>query len=404
MSDRLKQLREKRAKIVADMRALHDKAGADKRDLTDEEVGEHDRLFGEQDKLRGQIQSEERQAELDREMAARHAEDEAKRGKGKEQTKEQREMALFRQYLSGDPEAARGALRSLQAGSDTEGGYLRPPMEFLRELIQAVDDAVFVRRGARKFEVTQSASLGVPTLDTDLDDADWTTELQTGNEDTAMRLGRRELTPHPLAKRLKVSKKLLRSSALPIEGIINQRIAYKLGVTEEKAFLTGSGQQRPLGVFTASSDGVPTSRDVSTGNTTTSITFDGLIECKYSVKAAYWPRASWTFHRDAIKQLVKLKDGEGQYIWRESVRAGEPDTLLGRPIDISEFAPNTFTTGLYVGLFCDWSFYWIVDALDLTIQRLIELYAETNQDGFIIRAETDGMPVLAEAFARVKLA
>jgi hypothetical protein len=38
------------------------------------------------------------------------------------------------------------------------------------------------------------------------------------------------------------------------------------------------------------------------------------------------------------------------------------------------------------------------------VQRLVELYAETNQVGFIGRAEVDGMPVLAEAFARLKCA
>ena len=39
----------------------------------------------------------------------------------------------------------------------------------------------------------------------------------------------------------------------------------------------------------------------------------------------------------------------------------------------------------------------------MMIQRLNELYARTNQVGFIGRLETDGMPVLGEAFARVKL-
>jgi hypothetical protein len=38
------------------------------------------------------------------------------------------------------------------------------------------------------------------------------------------------------------------------------------------------------------------------------------------------------------------------------------------------------------------------------VQRLNELYAETNQVGFIGRLETDGMPVLEEAFVRVTLA
>jgi HK97 family phage major capsid protein len=61
-----------------------------------------------------------------------------------------------------------------------------------------------------------------------------------------------------------------------------------------------------------------------------------------------------------------------------------------------------FTTGLYVGIVGDFSNYEIVDALDMQLQVLMELYAETNQNGYILRAETDGMPVLAEAFARVK--
>jgi hypothetical protein len=40
----------------------------------------------------------------------------------------------------------------------------------------------------------------------------------------------------------------------------------------------------------------------------------------------------------------------------------------------------------------------------MEIQVLYELDAATNQIGFISRAECDGMPVLEEAFARVKLA
>ena len=40
----------------------------------------------------------------------------------------------------------------------------------------------------------------------------------------------------------------------------------------------------------------------------------------------------------------------------------------------------------------------------MELQRLDELYAATNQVGFIGRMELDGMPVLAEAFTRVTLA
>ncbi len=412
MSDRLKALREKRGETVVAMRAITEKAETEKRDLSAEELGQHDGLFKKVDGLRLQIEAEERTVEAERQVAATELETRDLKKKpgavGEADTPEKRQMVAFRRYLSqgerGIPGEGEAELRALQAGNSAEGGYLVAPQEFVATLIKNVDDATFIRDRATKYTVTKSDSLGVPTLDTDLADADWTVELGTGSEDTSMRFGKRELRPTPVAKRIKVSKKLIRISALPIEGIIGQRMAYKFGITHEKAFLTGSGQNQPLGVFTASNDGISTARDVSTGNTTTAITFDGLIETKFSVKAAYWPKADWLFHRDAVKNITKLKDGEGQYLWRMSVRDGEPDTLLGRPLMVSEYAPNTFTTGLYVGLFGDFSNYWIVDALDMQVQRLVELYAETNQDGFIGRMESDGMPVLAEAFARVKLA
>ena len=168
--------------------------------------------------------------------------------------------------------------------------------------------------------------------------------------------------------------------------------------------MTGHGAQQPLGVFTASNDGISTGRDVSTGNTTTSMTFDGLKEAKWTLKQQYWNGSQWIFHRDGGKQIDKLKDGEGRYIWQASVIVGQPDRLLGLPVNFSEYAPNTFTTGLYVGILGDFSFYWIVESLGMELQRLQELYAATNQIGFIIRAEIDAMPVLEEAFVRVKLA
>jgi HK97 family phage major capsid protein len=189
-----------------------------------------------------------------------------------------------------------------------------------------------------------------------------------------------------------------------VDTLVRSRLAYKFGITFEKACLTGTGAGQPLGVMTASAFGISTSRDVSTGNTTTEIKFDGLIEAKYTLKPGYWPRARWLFHRDGVKQIAKLKDGEGQYIWSESVRVGEPDRILGLPAFMSEYQSNTFTASQYVGILGDFSNYWIADAQTLEFQLLNELYAETNQVGLIGRLDSDGMPVLEEAFVRVKLA
>lgn len=405
MSKKLQQLREERNRIVTEARAILDKAEAETRDLSDEERGKWDELIGKQTKIGDDISREEKQIEAERAIAAAVL-DHGDAG-DKPASREDEVWEGVRSYFKGDrPNDAfmEAHKRALQADSDIQGGYTVMPQEFVNRLIKAIDDQVFIRQRATTMTLTSAQSLGAPSLDADPADSDWTHELSTGSEDSAMKFGKRELTPWPLAKRLKVSNTLLRRSAQPIENLVIERLSYKFGITQEKAFLTGSGAGQPLGVFTASTKGISTGRDVSEGNTTTSPQFDGLVEAKYSLKGGYWPGAAWMFHRDALKRIAKLKDGEGQYLWQPSRQAGEADRLLGLPFLMSEYVPNTFTTGLYVGILADWSYYWIADALTMQMQRLVELYAESNQTGFIGRLETDGMPVLEEAFVRVKLA
>lgn len=304
--------------------------------------------------------------------------------------------------------------RAIQADSDILGGYLVAPQEFVARLIKFVNNYVFVRRKATIYTVKAAQSLGAPSLDTDPGDAVWTSELDTGNEDNAMAFGKRELTPHPLAKRLKISRKLLQLVALAggfsednsvkggnAEALVRDRLAYKFGVTEEKAFLLGNGANQPIGMFVASTRGISTARDIVTGSST-GFTADGLIAAKYNQKVQYWANMEWVFHRSALQLIRQLKDANGQYLWVPGGLGGEADTMLDIPVNMSEYAPNTFTTGQYVGLLGDMSFYWIADAENLEIVRLNELYAAANMIGFIARRELDGMPVLEEAFTRLK--
>ena len=409
---KLIELREGRNQIVTQMRGILDKAEAEKRNLTAEEQSKYDELFAEQDKLAKSIANEERQMDLERtladtELRNKDAQREQRGGQGaqfagKRATDEYRD-AFTRFLRDGKSALTVDEYRALQADSPTAGGYLVAPVQFVDALIQAVDNETFIRAKATKFRVDTAAALGAPSLDADPDDADWTAEIRTGNEDSGMSFGARELHPHPLAKRIKISNKLLRASVQPVDSLAIARLAYKFGITQEKAHLTGHGAGQPLGLFTASALGISTGRDVSTDNTSTAITMDGLLNAKYAVKGQYQKVGEWLFHRDGVKMIAKLKDSEGQYLWQPSKREGEPDMLLGRPVNMSEYVPNTFTTGLYVGMFGDFSKYWIADAMDMQVQVLKELYAETNQTGYIGRLESDGMPVLEEAFARVKL-
>lgn len=320
-------------------------------------------------------------------------------------------QAAFRRYLQTKQIDQRLAdqvnRRDLQADNQISGGGVVAAEQFVANLVKFVDDSVYIRGLATVIQVGRADSLGAPSWDTDPSDADWSAEVPAAlTPDTSAVTGKRELHPWICTKLVKVSRKLLRVSAIDLESFVRARLGYKLALTHEKAFLTGTGANRPLGVFTASADGVTTARDVSTGNTTTSMTGDGLINAKMSLKAQYRRRSScrWMFHRDGVSQVSKLKDAIGQYLWRVGLVVGEPDMLLGHPIMESEYAPNTFTTGQYVGIIGDWSNYWIADSLDMEILRLDERYSDTLQVGFQLMAATDGMPTLAEAWARVKLA
>jgi HK97 family phage major capsid protein len=429
---KMKEWLEKRAKAIADARAIYNKAELDKREPTAEERQQFDALMAKAAEYK--TKADDMLADETRRTNLEAAEQELGQTQGRQTssqtasgseprviqlsnsvcgdarsitisgaTANRSYLDMFKNYLlHGD--RAMGVQAALQKDSDTGGGYLSAPMQFLAELIQAVDNLTFMRQICRVLPpLTTADSLGAPSLDADPADPTWTSELSIGNEDSTMAFGKRELKPHVLAQFIKVSKTLLRRSAIGSDSIVRERLAYKMAVVMENAYLNGSGAGQPLGIFTASDNGISTDRDFSTGNTATEIRFDGLKEVEYQLKAQYRSRAQWLFHRDAVKQISKLKDGEGRYIWQPSVQIGQPDRLLNRPIQESEYAPNTFSSGCYVGMLGDFSQYWIVDALTLTIQVLLELYAATNQNGYIARAESDGMPVLEEAFARVKL-
>jgi HK97 family phage major capsid protein len=308
----------------------------------------------------------------------------------------------FRNYLRGRTDLTTAAEhRALSDSVATEGGFTVPGVT-LPELIQAVDNATFVRQYARIIPVNGAESLGAASLDADPANYDWTSEIASVSADSTMAFGKRELKPHLLTKLVKVSHQLLKSSAVNIEQLVLERLGYIQGVTQEQAFLTGSGSNQPLGVYTASASGISTGRDVLTGSAT-DWTADQVKACVMTLKQQYHGRARWNMHRDGLLKIQQLKDSNNNYLHHQP--QDKPLMFVaGFPVDLSEYAPNTFTTGQYVATLGDWNAgYWIAeDRAGASVQRLDEKYADTNQVGFIGRGWTDGMPVLEEAFVRAK--
>lgn len=327
-------------------------------------------------------------------------------GDGDQKRSEQEELQLkaYRKALkSGVRVLDEPERKALRADDDEAGGVLVMPRKEVQQMLKAVDDMTPTRQLATVHQVDNAESLGVVSLENDPDDADWTSELLTGDEDNSMSFGGRALTPHKLAKLIKLSKKLLRQ--VPnVETLVRERLAYKFAVPQERAYMLGTGVNQPLGVFTlAASGGISSSRDV-TAAAANAIVGDDWINVKHTLKPQYWARARWQMHRDVLKTVRKLKDGNGQYIWQAGLSADTPSTLLEVPYVLNEYAPNSVATGEYVACIADWSFYWIADAMEFELQILRELYARTGQIGYIGELYSDGQPVLEEAFVRLKMA
>lgn len=396
----IREKKEEKRHLIEKSRGILDKAEAEGRTgLEGEEKRAYDAIYADIEKLDNLIEAAERQLEVERGIKTSEPAAEEEPQRSVQPGKDEIHQRAFEKFLTLRNDLSNEEQRALVAGVDTEGGYIVSPQEFVKKLIQKIEEKVYIRQLATVYQLKQGDSLGVPTLDEGEDDAEWTPEIKTSQKETDIKLGKRELKTHGLSKLAKVSRKLLRVSAFPIENLIIKILARKFARAEEKAFMTGDGNEKPLGVFIPSSDGIPESQD-KTG----AITFDTLIDAVEDMSEEYDPL--WIFRKDVLKKIRKLKDNNGQYIWEASVKVGEPDRILGLPYKKSKYIPQTVTVDgtdhKYWGILGDFSYYWIADSLQLEMQRLVEKYATENKIGFIGRKETDAMPVLAEAFIRLK--
>ena len=121
-----------------------------------------------------------------------------------------------------------------------------------------------------------------------------------------------------------------------------------------------------------------------------------LIDLFYSLNSAYRKNAVWLLNDSTMKNIRKLKDSNGQYLWQPALHEGGFDTLLGKRIYTSPYAPELAADQKTVA-FGDFNYYWIGDRLGITFKRLNERFAETGQIGFIASKRLDGKLILPEA-------
>lgn len=296
---------------------------------------------------------------------------------------------------------------TLQVDLDTGGGLISGSEKFINDLLINVRDKNVILSLATVMPGKIDESLGQPGISSTLSEITMGGgELKTSIEDTGIAFNNRQLKPKRIDKKhVLVSEELIASSRIAIEPRINAEFANAVSQGLETLFMTGNGAEETLGLFTASDNGISTSEDVSTGNTNTTLTATGLINCQDDLNDIYDGNARWLFKKSTVTKIRLLKNGNSDFIFQPGLQLGVPNQLLGKPVTTGDKVPATFTSGLYVGMYGDFRNYWIADAFSgMQLQRLIEKFALEGQIGFLMKnTGVDAMPWIGEAFRRVTL-
>lgn len=194
-------------------------------------------------------------------------------------------------------------------------------------------------------------------------------------------------------KMIKVSIELLQDSAFDLEGFIKEKFAERIGRIGNTHFTTGTGTNQPNGVITAATAG-PTAvgssgNDGGSGTAANSTGSDDLIELEHSVDKAYRRGAAYMANDSTIKALKKLKDKYGRPLWLPGLAVAAPDTINGYEYFTNNDMAAIATTNKTI-LFGQLKKYVIRGVKELAILRLSERYAEYGQVAFIGFARYDG--------------
>ena len=391
------ELMNKRANTWDAMKKLLDEKTDEKGLMTAEDAAQYDRMEQEYNDLTNQIERTRRAAEIENEMnkpvrapitgkpGMRNEQD------GKGRASKAYDEAFMKWMRTRNDAVTPEIHNALQVGTDTEGGYLVPE-EFEKKLIMALEEENIFRRLAT---VIKTGGERIIPMETARGEAAWVEEEQLIPESDAA-FGQIRIGAHKLATRIKISNELMQDSAFDMASYIAGNFGRRMGEKEEDAFFNGDGSGKPLGIMAATGGaqvGVTASGD---------ITFDNVIELYHSLSLPYRRKAVFLISDATAMALRKVKDGNQQYIWQNSVTADRPDMLFGRPVYTSRFMPEP-TTGKIAMLFGDMKYYWIADRTTRTFKRLNELYAETDQTGFIATQRVDGKLILPEAVKALKM-
>lgn len=405
-------LKTQRAALVAEARAIVNKAETEKRDLNDDERSQWEAKMLDVDTLANEIAKHQRNEKLD------YVEAELRQSAGRkaspisrvETREEDRKSAIRAWALHGTPAAENSSdmavraahcginiasptleLRALSVGTTTAGGFT-VPVTLSTEIEKALKYYCNVRQFVKVINTGSGENLDWPTV-TDVSNSAASNVGEAGSigSGTDATFGKVTFKALKFNSLCKVSIELLQDSVVDIESLIGEQLGERMGRAQETSFMTGAGGgSAPNGLVTGAAVGV----NLASGN---AITFAKLKSLEHSVDIAYRGRGAFLMHDSTWAAIEQIVDSTGRPIFLPGYQGLGQQTqrsIFGYPVYISNaFAEYTGNEGdnKPMILFGDFSRYMVRDvAAGYTLTRLNELYAGNGQVGFQLAMRTWG--------------
>lgn len=194
---------------------------------------------------------------------------------------------------------------------------------------------------------------------------------------------------------VKISKSLINRADFDVRSFIVNEIAKKIAEFLEKEMLVGKQSGKIEGA-------IKTTNEVTTA-TANKIATDDLIDLQMSLPTQYQQNAVFVMHKDVLKEIRKLKDGQGNYILQPDFRAPFGWTILGRPVHLSDNMEKQIATTKEVILYADFSGYAVKFTKKVEIQLLQEKYATQYALGIVSYVELDAKIADEQKIAKLKI-
>lgn len=273
--------------------------------------------------------------------------------------------------------------RAMSIVPNTGGGYT-VPQGFMPALEQALLHSSGILQACEIMRTEDGRPMPWPITDTDNEGALVGENQEVTEQDPtfgAVIFGSYKLT----SKLVRIPHELMRDTGVDLARELGTMLGSRIGRKLNRLCTVGTGAGQPEGIVPGSTLGV-------TAVSATAIAFDELIDLLHSVDVAYRTVESgfgFMMHDSIAATIRKLKDGDGQYIWQQSTQLGQPDRLLGWPVFLNNHMAAAAVSGAKTVLAGAFKKYKVRLVAELRLRRLVERYAEFDQEGFLAFQEFD---------------